>query len=132
MNNNMMTINQRLQELDDAQRKYRSLLAEGDRIQLERQIFRQRAAAVIQGFRTRDAAFRIFRSEKLERYKTLFDLAAQYAYMSAQAYDYETGLLHTEQGRDFINRIVRARALGIIQNGEPKFAGSNTGDPGLS
>jgi len=132
MNNNMMTINQRLQELDDAQRKYRSLLAEGDRIQQERQIFRQRAAAVIQGFRTRDAAFRIFRNEKLERYKTLFDLAAQYAFMAAQAYDYETGLLHTDQGKEFINRIVRARALGVVQNGEPQFAGSNTGDPGLS
>jgi hypothetical protein len=132
MNNNFMTINQRLQELDDAQRKYRALLAEGERIQQERQIFRQRAAAVIQGYRTRDAAFRIFRNEKLERYKTLFDLAAQYAYMAAQAYDYETGLLHTDQGKEFINRIVRARALGIVQNGEPQFAGSDTGDPGLS
>jgi hypothetical protein len=132
MNNNFMTINQRLQELDDAQRKYRSLLAEGDRIQQERQIFRQRAAAVIQGYRTRDAAFRIFRNEKLERYKTLFDLAAQYAYMAAQAYDYETGLLHTDQGKEFINRIVRSRALGVVQGGEPQFAGSDTGDPGLS
>ncbi|MBL9136266.1 MAG: hypothetical protein JNK85_10375 [Verrucomicrobiales bacterium] len=132
MNNLMMTINQRLQELDDAKRRYRSLLAEGERIQQERQIFRQRSAAVIQGFRTRDAAFRIFRSEKLERYKTLFDLAAQYAFMAAQAYDYETGLLHTSQGKDFINRMVRSRALGVVQNGEPQFAGSNTGDPGLS
>lgn len=132
MNNQLMTINQRLQELDDAKRKYRALIAEGDRIQLERQIFRQRSAAVIQGYRTRDAAFRIFRNEKLERYKTLFDLASQYAFMSAQAYDYETGLLHSDQGRDFIQRIIRARALGIVQGGEPQFAGSNTGDPGLS
>ncbi len=132
MNNNFMTINQRLQELDEAQRKYRALLAEGDRIQQEREIFRQRAAAVIQGYRTRDAAFRIFRNEKLERYKTLFDLAAQYAFMAAQAYDYETGLLDANQGREFINRIVRARALGVVQGGEPQFAGSETGDPGLS
>jgi len=132
MNNTMMTINQRLQELDDAERRYQALIAEGQRIQQERQIFRQRSAAVIQGYRTRDAAFRIFRNEKLERYKTLFDLAAQYAYMAAQAYDYETGLLHTDQGKEFINRIVGARALGIVQGGEPQFAGSNTGDPGLS
>ncbi len=132
MNNFFMTINQRLQELDDARRKYKALLAEGDRIQLERQIFRQRAAAVIQGYRTRDAAFRIFRNEKLERYKTLFDLAAQYSFMAAQAYDYETGLLHTDQGKEFINRIVHSRALGVMQNGEPQFAGSDTGDPGLS
>jgi hypothetical protein len=132
MNNNLMTINQRIQELDDAQRKYQTLLAEGERIQQERQIFRQRAAAVIQGYRTRDAAFRIFRNEKLERYKALFDLAAQYAFMAAQAYDYETGLLHTDQGKEFINRIVHSRALGVVQGGEPQFAGSDTGDPGLS
>ncbi len=132
MNNFMMGINRALQELDDAKRKYRSMLAEGDRIQAERQIFRQRAAAVIQGFRTRDAAFRIFRNEKLERYKTLFDLASQYSFMAAQAYDYETGLLNTDQGREFINRIVRARALGVVRSGEPQFAGSETGDPGLS
>ena len=75
-----------------------ALVAEGDRIQQEREIFRQRAAAVIQGYRTRDAAFRIFRNEKLERYKTLFDLAARYSFMAAKAYDYETGLLNTAAG----------------------------------
>src|SRR4030095_9411483 len=132
MNNNFMTINARLQELDDAQRKYRGLLAEGDRVQAEREIFRQRTAAIVQGYRTRDAAFRIFRNEKLERYKSLFDLAAQYTFMAAKAYDYETGLLGTERGHEFINRIVNARALGVVKNGQPQFAGSNTGDPGLS
>ena len=132
MNNRFMTINARLQELDDAKRKYRTLVAEGDRIQAEREIFRQRTAAIIQGYRTRDAAFRIFRNEKLERYKSLFDLAAQYSFMAAKAYDYETGLLGTDRGREFINRIVNARALGVVKNGQPQFAGSNNGDPGLS
>jgi hypothetical protein len=132
MNNEYSTINARLQELDDAQRNYRTLLAEGDRIQAEREIFRQRTAAIIQGYRTRDAAFRIFRNEKLERYKSLFDLAAQYAFMAAKAYDYETGLLGTDRGREFVNRIVNSRALGVVKNGEPQFAGSDTGDPGLS
>ncbi len=130
--NLLPALNARLQELDDAQRKYRALLAEGDRIQEERRIFRQRAAAVIQGFRTRDAAFRIFRNEKLERYKALYDLAAQYTFMAAKAFDYETGLLGTEQGRRFISRTVNARALGVVRGGVPQFAGSNTGDPGLS
>ena len=41
---------------------------------------------MVQGFRTRAAALRIFRNEKLERYNTLFDLAARYAFMAAQAY----------------------------------------------
>lgn len=126
------TLNARLQEYDDAMRRLRGLEAQGNRIQIEREIFRQRSAALVQGFRTRDAAFRIFRTEKLERYKTLFDLAARYSFLAANAYDYETGLLHTQQGREFINRIVSSRALGVMRNGEPQFAGSNSGDPGLS
>ncbi|MBL9168990.1 MAG: hypothetical protein JNN07_14715 [Verrucomicrobiales bacterium] len=126
------TINLRLREFDDAERRIRSLEAEGLRILTERESVRKRTAAVIQGFRVRDAAFRIFRNEKLERYKTMFDLASRYSFMAAQAFDYETGLLHTQQGKEFIQRIVRSRALGAMKDGAPVFAGSNTGDPGLS
>lgn len=128
----LFKINDRLRKLVLEQEQLDSLIAQGDRIQAEREVFRQRAAAVIQGYRTRDAAFRIFRNEKLERYKTLFDLASRYSLLAANAYDYETGLLHTDEGRSFVNRIVNSRALGVIRNGEPQFAGSNTGDPGLS
>ena len=125
-------VNQRLQELDNALKRYQTLLAEGDSLLQEREIFRRRSAAVVQGFRTRDAAFRLFRSEKLDRYKALFDLAAQYCFMAAQAYDYETGQLGSATGRQFINRIINSRALGVMVDGEPQFAGSDTGDPGLS
>ena len=128
----LFTINQRLQELDDAVRNYQTQIAQGERTQDERLVYRQRASAVVQGYRTRDAGFRIFRNEKLERYKTLFDQAARYAFLSANAYDYETGLLNTTAGRSFINRILSARALGVVRNGEPQYAGSATGDPGLS
>lgn len=125
-------INKRMVELDQTVNNYRSLVAKGQRILSEREIFRQRTATVIQSSRTRDAGFRIFRDEKLERYKTLFELAAKYTYLAANAYDYETGLLNTEKGKRFVNRIVNSRALGIVKNGEPQYAGSNTGDPGLS
>lgn len=125
-------INGALQLLDSAHRNYRSALAKGIRIQEEREIARKRSAAVVQGFRTRDAALRIFRNEKLERYNTLFDLAARYAFMAAQAFDYETGLLDTQEGRRFNERIIRSRALGVVASGEPQFAGSDSGDPGLS
>jgi hypothetical protein len=128
----LFRINQRLQELDDAVNAYRALAAKGERLQAEREVYRKRAAAVVQGYRTRDAAFRIFRNEKLERYKTMFDLAARYSFLAANAYDYETGLLDSPEGRAFMNRIISARALGVVQNGEPQFAGSETGDPGLS
>jgi hypothetical protein len=125
-------VNGALQLLDDALRGYQAKLAKGIRIQEEREISRKRAAAVVQGFRSRDAALRIFRNEKLERYKTLFDLAAQYAFMAAQAFDYETGLLHTTEGRRFIEKIIKSRALGVVAGGKPQFAGSDDGDPGLS
>ena len=129
---NFNVINERLQQLQDARQNYAALVARGNRIQKERETFRQRASAVVQGFRTRDAAFRIFRNEKLERYKTLFDLSARYTYLAAKAYDYETGLLHTDQGKSFLSRIVQSRSLGVIKDGAPQYAGSNTGDPGLS
>lgn len=132
VNSKLVTIGQCSRDLDDARSNYRTAVASGDRIQMERETFRRRAAVVVQGYRTRDAAFRIFRNEKLERYKTLFDLSARYAFLAANAYDYETGLLNTSAGRSFINRIVSARALGVVKNGEPQYAGSNTGDPGLS
>ncbi len=130
--NHLSTINSLLRKLDDATRAYNAAVAEGNRIQQERLTFRQHAAAVVQGFRTRDAAFRIFQNEKLERYKTLFDLAAEYSFLAANAYDYETGLLNSDQGKAFLNRILSARALGVINNGVPQYAGSDTGDPGLS
>ncbi len=132
LEDHFFAINNRLREYDDVLRKYEALRAEGDRIQDERLSFRQRSAQVVQGYRTRDAAFRLFRDEKLERYKTLFDMAARYSLLAANAYDYETGLLGTKQGKDFRRRIVDARALGVVRNGEPQFGGSNMGDPGLS
>ena len=128
----VFSINSAIQPLDDAERRLQSLIARGNAIQAEREIARKRSSALIQGFRTRDAAFRVFRNEKIERYRALFDLAAQYTYLAAKAFDYETGLLHTEDGRAFRDRAISVRALGVISDGEPQFAGSDTGDPGLS
>ncbi|MBK1875703.1 hypothetical protein [Pelagicoccus mobilis] len=125
-------INRSIQQLEASRMKYQALLAQGLAVQAEREVFRKRAASVIQGYRTRNASFRLFRNEKLERYKSLFDLAARYSYLAAQAYDYETGLLGTDEGQDFVKRIVESRALGVVQGGEPQFAGSDQGDPGLS
>lgn len=117
---------------DEAVRNYRATLASGDRLLKEREIFRKRTAAVVQGYRVRDAALRIFRNEKLERYKSMLDLASRYTFLAAKAYDYETGLLDTSKGKRFVSRIVASRALGVIDDGTPQFAGSNQGDPGLS
>ena len=130
--NDLWQVAELVRQYDDKKRAVRALIASGDSIQAERETYRKHAAAIIQGYRTRDAAFRLFRNEKLERYKTMFDLSARYALLAANAYDYETGLLNTQSGRAFINRIISSRALGVVRNGEPQFAGSDTGDPGLS
>lgn len=124
-----------VRQLDQAQRDLYASQAEGDRIQKQRLVFRQHSAAIIQGYRTRDFAFRAFRDEALQRYKALFDLAARYTYLAARAYDYETGLLDANgnaSAANFYAKIVQARALGVVSNGVPQFAGSTTGDPGLS
>ena len=130
--NDLWKIADFVRQYDDKKRAVKALIASGDSIQADRETARKRAAAIVQGYRTRDAAFRLFRNEKLERYKTLFDLSARYALLAANAYDYETGLLNTPTGRSFISRIISSRALGVVRNGEPQFAGSDTGDPGLS
>ena len=62
----------------------------------------------------------------------MLDLASRYTFLAAKAFDYETGLLDTSKGKRFISRIVSSRALGVIDDGKPQFAGSNMGDPGLS
>ena len=125
-------INQRQRELYDAQMKLRSVVAEGERIQADRQAFRTRSSAVIQGYRTRDVAFRLFRNEKLDRYEKLLNLASSYTLLAANAFDYETGLLNSQSGKAYVDRIIQARALGVVRNGVPQFTGSSVGDPGLS
>ncbi|MCH2064744.1 MAG: hypothetical protein MK194_13610, partial [Roseibacillus sp.] len=126
-------VDQAVRQLVQASQRYQTLLSKGLRLQTSREIFRKRAAVIAQGYRTRDVAFRTFRTEALEQYQGLLDWAARYAYSTAKAYDYETGLLGGEAGEDFLNRIVRTRSLGLVsENGEPQFAGADTGDPGLS
>jgi hypothetical protein len=131
----LSTVNAAIERLDQAQRDYTSLVAEGDRIQEARATFRKRSAAVTQGYRTNDYLFRAFRDEALEKYRTLFDLAAKYTYLAARAYDYETGLLDANgnsTANTFFNKIVQARSPGVVLNGQPQFGGSETGDPGLA
>jgi hypothetical protein len=113
---------------------YQSTLARGQRLVEERVRFRQQTAAQVQSYRYKDMAFRIFRDDAIQKYRAQFDLAARYVYLAAKAYDYETCLLPGDSrgcGRDFLTDLVRCRAIGLIQNGQP-VVGSGTGDPGLA
>ena len=109
-----------------------NVLAKGDRILAEREVFRQRAAAIVQGYRTKDLTFRAFRNESLEQYRSLYDLASRYTFLAAKSYDYETGLLGTSQGQSVFSKIVASRALGDLTDGVPQPTTSALGDAGLA
>ncbi len=122
------------QSLEQATGRYQAAIARGLRLLEERTRFRQETAAQIQTHRHKDMAFRIFRSDALEKYRAQFDLAARYAYLAAKAYDYETCLAPGDNrgpANAFLSAIIRARSLGLISNGTP-LAGSGKGDPGLT
>jgi hypothetical protein len=109
-----------------------NVIAKGNRVQAEREVFRKRAAAIIQGHRTKDLTFRVFRNEALEQYRSLFDLSSRYTYLAAKSYDYETGLLGTSQGQKVFDRIVASRSLGDLTGGVPQSTVSTLGDAGLA
>ncbi len=115
-----------------ANQNVRNLIYKGQKVLADRETFRQRAAAVITGYRTKDLTFRTFRNEALEQYRTLFDLASRYTYLAAKSYDYETGLLGTPAGQAVINKIVASRALGDLTGGVPQATVSTLGDAGLA
>ncbi|MEY4245084.1 MAG: hypothetical protein RLZZ245_2669, partial [Verrucomicrobiota bacterium] len=115
-----------------ATQKIQNLRVAGETIRLRRETLRQRAASVINGYRTKDLSFRTFRNEALVQYRTLFDLAGRYSYLAAKSYDYETGLLGTPQGQAVINRLVASRSLGDLTGGEPQATTSTLGDAGLA
>ncbi len=118
--------------LQTANERVRNLVAEGERLQSERETYRQRAAAVVQGYRTKDITFRTFRNEALEQYRSLFDLAGRYTYLAAKSYDYETGLLGSTAGQAVVAGIVAARSLGDLTGGVPQATVSTLGDSGLA
>ncbi len=112
---------------------FRTEFTNGQRVLTDREVFRRRAAGAVQGYRTRDIAFRTFRTEALEQYQTLLDWASKYAFLAAQAYDYETGLLGSLEGQAFLGDIISSRAIGVLDgNGQPTHSASVNGDPGLS
>ncbi|MDA3926514.1 MAG: LamG domain-containing protein [Kiritimatiellae bacterium] len=129
-----------LQTLESARMGFSKIIAEGDRLQVERSRVRANFAADLTQKRYRNMAYRIFQNDALARYDEAFNSAARYVYLAAKAYGYETGTLSSDSqqtsGGDFIEQIVKARALGrfSITSGQPDepLVGGSTGDPGLA
>ncbi len=95
---------------------YGAAVAKGNRLLTQMAVFRRNAAAATQDRRYRDMFFRVMRNDALQKYHAQFDLAAQFVYRAAAAYDYETNLLGSNEmsGREFMADIVRARHLGEV------------------
>ncbi|MBN2505495.1 MAG: hypothetical protein JXQ71_02255 [Verrucomicrobia bacterium] len=113
---------------------HRAALARGQRLLEDRLRFRQQTAAQVQAYRYKDMAFRVFRNDALQKYRAQFDLAAMYVFLCAKAYDFETNLREGDPrhpASEFVDNIVRARTLGLIQNGQP-MTGAGSGDAGLA
>jgi len=122
------------ESLTQSSGRYQASVARGLRLLEERIRFRQQTAAQVQTFRYKDMAFRIFRSDALQKYRAQFDLAARYVYLAAKAYDYETCLAPNDNrgpGSAFLTSIIRSRSLGLFSNGSP-LPSSGVGDPGLT
>jgi len=130
-----------LQNLENARMRLKAVVAEGDRLQVEREGLRINWASDLSVKRYRNMAHQIMRNDDLARYNESFENAARYCYLAAKAYDYETGLLASDAsntaGRDFISQVVKARSLGRFTRGaggmpDEPLPGGDAGDPGLA
>ncbi len=122
--------------VNSAYYNYQTILAEGQRLLDERECNRAVGAQGVALARYYDMAFRIWRSDLLQKYASTFELAAMYTYLAAKAYDYETAMLSTEAandpGSEFLASVVKARTIGQISDDGVPLAGGKNGDPGLA
>jgi hypothetical protein len=118
-------------ELQSGIGQFRQTLADGQRLLQERIMHRQKVAGPVQTLRYQDLTFRNFRNDVLQKYRAAFDLAAQYVYLSARAYDYETCLLGTQgtSGQSFLASIVKQRSLGQFIDDRPINGVGGLSDP---
>ncbi len=117
-----------------AQQKVETVVAEAERILDERELERQQAVNEITKERYKEMFLRITRNNALSCYSSTFDLAQKYVYLAAQAYDYETGLMSSDEqsGEQFLGEIIGARALGEFDKNGNVLVTSGNGDGGLS
>ena len=94
----------RRRQLDD----YDAVVQSGFRKLQDLIRLRKRWAGQITEQRYSDMAYRIFQNDALQKYRQQFDLAQQYTYLTAAAYDYETNLARRRPGRGgkFLREIV--------------------------
>lgn len=116
--------------------RFVALESEGDQLQMERERLRIQWSSDLNTRRYRNMMYQIMRNDELQRYNEAFETAARYCYLAARAYDYETGLLNSDEqntaGRDFMTQIVKTRSLGRFAEDGTPLGGGSVGDPGLA
>ena len=128
--NTLWTAMAKLNECVDA---FNAEVANAETVLAMREAVRKRQVNLISQARYNDMLFRQLKNESLARYQTSFDLAQKYAFLAAQAYDYETALLSTDSaaGDAFKAKIIGSRSLGAFDaNGKPVVGAM--GDTGLA
>jgi hypothetical protein len=128
-----MDVFKAVQVLNELSDQYRAKLAEGNRLIAQRTAFNKRVAAQAQANRYQDMTFRVSRNAALEKYRSAFDLAARYAYLTATTYDYEINVPYNDPASpvNIMSDIVKQRTIGLIsqENGGGQPA---VGQGGLS
>jgi hypothetical protein len=115
-----------LESMREKSDEFRAAIAEGQRLIDEREAYNKRVAVLAQGNRYQDMTFRVSHSAALQNYKSAFNLAVQYAYLAAKAYDYETSLPenHAASALPLLSGIVGARHIGALDgDGNPMMRG---------
>ncbi|MBQ0031809.1 MAG: hypothetical protein KBT68_03295, partial [bacterium] len=113
--------------LSTAEAAYRAELYKGELLQEERARWRQQMSNEATASRYADMFNRVQRNIALSKYSTAFDTAQRYVWELAKVYDYETGLLSSDEksGAQFLADIVCTRSLGA--EGVPIASGTTDG-----
>ena len=113
--------------LKTAEAAYRAEQYKGDLLQDERALWRQQMSNRATASRYADMFNRVQRNIALTKYSTAFDTAQRYVWELAKVYDYETGLLSSDEksGKLFLADIIATRTLGV--EGVPIASGTTDG-----
>ena len=104
-------------KVNGAQGDYDQVLQRGFRKLQDLIRLRKRWAGQITEQRYGDMAYRIYLNDSLQKLRRQFDLAQQYSYLAAAAYDYETNLALGDPatGNQFMRKIIGIRNLGELR-----------------
>ncbi|MDF3130171.1 hypothetical protein P0Y35_13270 [Kiritimatiellaeota bacterium B1221] len=118
-------ISSALLSLEEAEQAFLREVDLGTALLEERQTQNRSLAAAVQRERYNDMTLRVTHNDALQKYRHSFDLAAQYAYLAAKAYAFETNLDDSDpaNARGALTDIVATRLPGRMTDGHPQMDG---------